>query len=233
MLFPLVSKPSLTLAPHCVRREQFLCQLFRKRTKFWRHGRILPLPNIHAWDIISGMIDIDETNESQGSALCKSCGLCCTGHLFIWAKLRPSELDHAEALGMNVFRSDPRQRGFSHPCPLWKGQCTIHDSPHYPHICRAYKCRLLKEVIGENTSLPDALRVIEKAKEMIHELEALLPASPNRNFRERLVAHLEYPGKSAGHGNAESEFRLKAGALLVFYNRVFGVNDLIDNPDEK
>lgn len=174
-----------------------------------------------------------ETSESQASTLCKSCGLCCTGHLFIWAKLRPAELAPAEALGMKVFRSDPAQRGFSHPCPLWQGQCTIHDSPHYPHVCRAYKCKLLKEVIGENDLLPNALIAVEQAKALIHELEALLPVSPNPNFRERLVARLEYLEKSTGPESTESEFRQKADALLIFYETVFGVNDLLDNPDEK
>lgn len=134
---------------------------------------------------------------------------------------------------MRVFRSDPRQRGFSHPCPLWKGQCPIHASPHYPHICRAYKCKLLKELLGENTSLSNALTVVEQAKGMIHELEALLPASTNLNFRERLVAHIEYLEKSAGQENADLEFRRKAAVLLIFYEKVFGVNDLIDNPEEK
>ena len=134
---------------------------------------------------------------------------------------------------MNVFRSDPRQRGFSHPCPLWKGQCTIHASPHYPHVCRAYKCKLLKEVISENILLPNALTVVEQAKGMIHELESLLPRSPNNNFRERLVEHIEYLKKSAGQENTDLEFRLKAGELLVFYEKVFGVNDLVDNPDEE
>ncbi len=134
---------------------------------------------------------------------------------------------------MNVFRSDPRQRGFSHPCPLWKGQCTIHASPHYPHVCRAYKCKLLKEVISENILLPNALTVVEQAKGMIHELEALLPGSPNNNFRERLVEHIEYLKKSAGQENTDLEFRLKAGELLIFYEKVFGVNDLVDNPDEE
>jgi hypothetical protein len=182
------------------------------------------------WDIISGMTDIDEKNESPADTLCKACGLCCSGHLFIWAKLRPSELDRAEAWGMKVFRSDPSQRGFSLPCPLWKGQCTIHTSPHYPHVCRAYKCKILKEVIGENTELPDALAALEQAKEMIRELNALLPASTNENFRERLVAHLESLGKPDGRN---MEFRQKADALLAFYENVFGVNDLIDKPNEE
>jgi len=128
---------------------------------------------------------------------------------------------------MKVFRDDPSQRGFSLPCPLWKGHCTIHTDPHYPHVCREYKCKLLKEVIAENIPLPDALKVMEQAKKMIDELKALLPASPNNNFRERFVEHFE---KSAG---MDSEFRQKADALLKFYEEYLGVKDLIDKPAEE
>jgi hypothetical protein len=71
------------------------------------------------------------------------------------------------------------------------------------------------------------LKVVEQAKGMIHDLEALLPSSPNTNFRERLVAQLE---KSA---DADLEFRLKADALLMFYKKVFGVKDVVDKPDEE
>ena len=176
---------------------------------------------------------MDETNESQGNILCKSCGLCCTGHLFVWAKLKSSELDSAKALGLNVFGSDPHQRGFSQPCPLWQGQCTIYTSSQYPHFCRTYKCKLLKEVLDESTSLPVALTVIQQAKGMIQELEWLLPSSPNPNFRERLVAQLEALEDADGHEHADLEFRQKADALLIFYEKVFGVKDLVDKPDEE
>jgi hypothetical protein len=176
---------------------------------------------------------MDETNESQANLLCRSCGLCCTGHLFIWAKLRPAELDPAEALGMRVFRSDPGQRGFSQPCPLWQGECTVHASPHYPRACRAYQCSLLKEMLAENLSLPDALPLVEEAKGMIHELEALLPASSTPNFRERLVEYLEHPKTYTEQEKPDLEFRGKAEALLRFYEQVFGVTDVVDKPDEE
>ena len=180
------------------------------------------------------MNDIDETNGSQGTILCKSCGLCCSGHLFIWAKLRSAELDSAEELGLNVFRSDPRQRGFSQPCPLWQGQCTIYTSPQYPHFCRTYKCKLLKEVLDENTPLAEALTVVEQAKGMIHEVEALLPGSSDPNFRERLVAHLENLEESDGQQNTDLDlWRQKADALLILYENVFGVKDLVDKSDEE
>src|SRR5687768_17008068 len=154
---------------------------------------------------------VDETKGSQANILCKSCGLCCTGHLFIWAKLRSAELDSATELGLNVFGSDPGQRGFSQPCPLWHGECTIYTSPQYPHFCRTYKCKLLKEVLDESIPLPDALTVVQQAKEMIHNVEALLPSSTNTNFRERLVAQLEALEESDGLEDTDLEFRQKAG----------------------
>ena len=171
-------------------------------------------------DMIFEMSDRDKINESEANILCKSCGLCCTGHLFVWSKLKSAELDSAEALGLNVFRSVPSQRGFSQPCPLWHGVCTIYTSPHYPHFCRTYKCKLLKQLLDETISLPHALTVVEQAKESIHKVEELLPASTNLNFRERLVAYLEE--------NPDEDFRLKARDLLTLYEKVFGVKDVVD-----
>jgi hypothetical protein len=180
--------------------------------------------------MIPGKNNMDETREKDAHHLCRSCGLCCTGHLFAWAKLRPAELDPAEALGLTVFRSDPGQRGFSQPCPLWKQECTIYDSPQYPHVCRAYKCKLLKEVMAGDASLSEALKRIGQANGLIGEMEALLPGSSNPNFRERLVAQLEaWQGPEA----EERGFRQKAEALLAFYEQVFGVDDLVERADEK
>jgi hypothetical protein len=136
-------------------------------------------------------------------------------------ELRPGELDPIEALGVKVFRSDPNEKGFSQPCPLWKGECTIYHTPDYPHSCRAYNCKLLKDVITEKRSLPEALALTGQAKEMIHEVEILLPASSNANFRERLAEHLE-------GGNADIHFQEQAKALLDFYEEIFGVDDIVD-----
>ncbi len=129
---------------------------------------------------------------------------------------------------MTVFRSDPTQRGFSQPCPLWRGVCTIYTSSHYPHACRAYKCKLLKEVISENISLSTGLAFVAQAKTMLRELEPLLPNQPSSNFRERFVARLEHPQDFAELKANEAEFQGKAAALLAFYEQVFGVNDLLE-----
>ena len=188
----------------------------------------IPLPCYHF-----RMISTNATIESQANTLCKSCGLCCTGHLFIWSKLRSAELDSAEALGLNVFRSVPSQRGFSQPCPLWQGECTVYTSPHYPHFCRTYKCKLLKQVMDETTSLPDALTIVQGAKGLIHEVEVLLPSSQTPNFRERLVAHLETLERAGEYENTDLDFRRKAESLLIFYEKVFGVKDMVEEPDQE
>jgi uncharacterized protein len=173
------------------------------------------------------MTDIDKTDESSDTILCKACGLCCTGHLFIWAKLRPAELDPAESLGLTVIRSEPRQRGFNQPCPLWQGECTIYTSKHYPHVCREYKCKLLKKMIREDISLVEALTHIEQTKEMILKLDKLLPDASSDNFRERLVAYLEGPRQK------DIELQHKAEDLLQVYEDVFGVNDLVETSGER
>lgn len=163
-------------------------------------------------------------NETQANTLCKSCGLCCTGHLFIWTKLRSTELDSIEALGVEVFRSVPHQRGFNQPCPLWQGQCTIYASPGYPRFCQTYKCKLLKQLLDGTASLHEALQHVERTKGTIQELEALLPDSTKSNFRERLVTQLETAE------TMEIDFRRKATELLTLYDKVFGVSDLVEPP---
>jgi len=84
-------------------------------------------------------------------------------------------------------------------------------------------------VIAENTSLPNALTVIEQAKEMIREAESLLPDSAETNFRQRLVTELE---EENGLARTDAEFRSKAEALLGYYEKVFGVDDLVEKADD-
>ena len=164
---------------------------------------------------------MDNTNDNLGMTLCISCGLCCTGHFFVWSKLRSAELDPIESLGLKVFR-EPGQRGFNQPCPLWQGQCTIYHSPHYPRFCHTYKCKLLKQLQNENIPLPEALIVVERAKELIKQVELLLPVSSKENFRERLVDHIE-------SSTAGIDFQRKANVFLIFLEMHFDLNDFLDS----
>ena len=172
------------------------------------------------------MTEIEYSRASEATTLCKACGLCCNGHLFSWVRLKAVELAPLQKLGLNVIRSDPRQRGFTQPCPMWNGECTIYQSQHYPRGCDSYRCKLLREVLDESVSLPKALRVVQQAKENIQEVDAFLPVSPSISFRERLIAQME-------QGNASAEFKRKAEALLVYFEKYFGVNDFFDKPEDE
>ena len=172
------------------------------------------------------MTQIQYSQASEATALCKACGLCCTGHLFAWVRLKAVELTPLENLGLNVIRSDPRQRGFTQPCPMWNGVCTIYDSRNYPKGCDSYKCKLLRELLDESVSLPKALKVVKQAMALIQEVEMFLPPAPEISFRERLIAQLE-------QGHTNSEFQQKANALLSYFDKQFGVNDFLAVSDER
>ena len=170
------------------------------------------------------MTVIEYSRASEATTLCKACGLCCTGHLFSWVRLKATELAPLEKLGMTVIRNDPRQRGFLQPCPMWDGTCSIYDSPHYPRGCDSYKCKLLRELLDESLELERALRMVKQAMVKIRSVEKLLPPSAHASFRERLVEQLE-------RGSSTPGFRSKADDLLDFFNDQFGVNDFLPKGD--
>ncbi len=169
------------------------------------------------------------TDESPSNILCKSCGLCCSGHLFAWVRLNATELSPAESLGLNVIRNDPRQRGFTQPCPLWDGMCTVYASPNYPRTCKTYKCIVLRRLLEGDIALPEALSTIQETLALIREIEPLLPASTAISFRERLITHKEFLEEKAGEQEeVDAEFLRKTEILLTYYEDRFGVDDFID-----
>jgi hypothetical protein len=173
------------------------------------------------------MTNTANTKESPSNVLCKSCGLCCSGHLFAWVRLNAPELDSAQSLGLNVIRNDPRQRGFTQPCPLWDGVCTVYTSPNYPRTCKTYRCIVLRRLLDEDITLPDALSTIQETLSLIREIEPLLPASSAVSFRERLITHKEFL-ESQEEKTEELEFLRKTEILLTYYEDRFGVDDFID-----
>lgn len=171
--------------------------------------------------------------EPASATLCKACGLCCTGHLFVNAEFKLAQVETTRALGLNVLQTNPETPVFSLPCPLWKGQCTIYTHPHKPSICGDFKCKLLREVEEEQLGLDEALLVVQRTKQLINELDAQVPVGQSNNFRRHLFEYLTELEKSTSHTEAEKAFRLKAGALLVMYTQRFGVIGLFNKPEQE
>lgn len=169
--------------------------------------------------------------EPQSQTLCKSCGLCCSGHLFSWVRLNANELDKTEALGLKVIRNDPRQRGFLQPCPVWRGGvCTVYTSPDYPSSCRKYKCKVLKQLLNEEINLTKGINQIEETLSLIREVENLLPVSSAISFRERIIEYKENLEKldSQSYSSNDKKFLQKVKELLDLYENRFGVDDFVD-----
>lgn len=167
--------------------------------------------------------------DAPANTLCKSCGLCCSGHLFSWVRLNAPEMDPVQGLGVPVIRNDPRQRGFTQPCPLWDGACTIYTSHSYPRSCAKYKCQVLRRLEDDDLSLSDALSIIQETLALIREIEALLPDLKTISFRERLIARKEdLESRKGEHSLVEQDFLRKTGKLLNYYEDRFGVDDFID-----
>jgi len=166
------------------------------------------------------------TDDTPANLLCKACGLCCSGHLFSWVRLNAPELEPVEKLGVPVIRNDPRQRGFTQPCPLWDGACTVYTSHAYPRSCAKYKCQVLRRLEDDDLSLPDSLSIIQETLTLIREIETLLPDPKTLSFRERLLAHKEE--LESKRMDLDGEFLQKTKILLARYETLFGVDDFID-----
>jgi hypothetical protein len=88
---------------------------------------------------------------------------------------------------------------------------------------------VLRRLLDDDISLPDALTIIRDTLDLIREIEPLLPASTAPSFRERLITHKEFlESKAEEQEEIESEFLRKAEELLIYYEDQFGVDDFID-----
>lgn len=177
------------------------------------------------------MTEVIHSREAEAGALCMACGLCCTGHLFSWVRLKAIELTPLERLGLNVIRNDPRQRGFTQPCRMWNGVCTIYESYDYPRGCKSYRCKLLRELLDESVEPAEALKVVKQARTLFRTVEKQLPKSTHSSFRERFIAQVKALKDSSAQGH-NAYFVSQAETLLTVIETRFGVMDFFDKPEE-
>ncbi|HEX8439593.1 YkgJ family cysteine cluster protein [Archangium sp.] len=108
------------------------------------------------------------------SALCQRCGLCCDGNLFSHVPLRPEEVAPARRHGLEVVALVGGSPALRQGCSALRDRrCTLYAER--PQGCRAYDCRLLREVAGGQLPLDEALAVVDRARALLAALEASLP----------------------------------------------------------
>ena len=177
------------------------------------------------------MTEIAYSQGDEAESLCKACGLCCTGHLFSWVQIKSAERSRLGQLGLKIIQPDAKKHGFSQPCPMWDGECSIYRSKNYPSGCRSFNCRLLRELLDEEVSLSKALRIVKQTKEKLGVIEKLLPSSSHVSFRDRVVEQLSYLGRSTRLTDAESELQAELNSLLDEIENRFGVRNFENAPE--
>lgn len=97
--------------------------------------------------------------------ICVTCGFCCDGTLFAYARLSPGEKGQLpEKIDLNSFTRDNKDY-FRHPCPYFSERCTIYNMKK-PDVCSTYRCQLLKDFAAEKLSLPEVMNIINEARRM-------------------------------------------------------------------
>lgn len=122
------------------------------------------------------MMSSDESM-NLGSDLCRECGLCCDGTVF--DRVDASEDESAETLvsiGLtNIAASSKGIIGFTQPCPQFSGCCSIYEQR--PHICRKFRCALLKAVDQGKRTVEAAILIVSDIKTLRNNLEPHLDDS--------------------------------------------------------
>lgn len=151
--------------------------------------------------------------QSPGSALCTSCGLCCTGALHQAAVLDEDEVAPARTIGLPVLNR--AKLSFSLPCPKLEGTCcTIYEDR--PRVCKRYRCNLLERLEDGRVSLADAMRIAQTAKPLIRKLQELTPVGMTLPEVRAAAAR-----RTADDNNLPSELRLAATAAAVYIDKHF------------
>jgi len=103
---------------------------------------------------------------SDASALCLNCGLCCDGTLFAKAKLLPAELPAARQACKST--GTDATEVLTLPCHFLRGTaCGIYDERF--HVCRKFRCELLKKLQSGIVSLKEASAIVADAKRWRHD----------------------------------------------------------------
>ena len=112
------------------------------------------------------------------SELCRRCGLCCDGNLFSHVPLLPTEIEPARRQGLAVVSLMGDSPAIRQCCSaLRERQCTVYAER--PERCRRYVCRLLEARAREELSQAEALAVVERARELLAEVERTLVPDPD------------------------------------------------------
>ncbi len=133
--------------------------------------------------------------EPLTDTLCLACGLCCNGVLF--ADVRPEPGDQSPLFA--------GRRRVPQPCPAFQaGDCTCAIYPERPARCRQFECRQLLAVRAGTTTIPQALKKIQRARKLASALEKRLSALGFDNVKRSLRGRFRQCQHAADQGRLDA-----------------------------
>lgn len=142
----------------------------------------------------------EQPNASQ--VLCIGCGVCCDGTLHDDTELAPEDERAAVEQDFSLFSKDDRL-AFRQPCPKFsQGKCRIYSER--PHVCRAYRCKLLKDVENGRVDVALARERVETAKALASAIRIFSGEAVTPQSRKALWERLTDLSKNEGHAPKDS-----------------------------
>lgn len=166
--------------------------------------------------------------------LCTRCGVCCDGTFFEEAMIQPSDLNPVTEK-LDLLRKDGKIK-IKLPCSHHVNyRCTIYE--HRPSVCRAYECKLLKECKEGKVEEGDALRVIDKLKSAVEELDEILEKAGIPKQKRGVFKRMQALEKESFAIMTQPEYRKQYGTLLIKFRLLqelltqrFGISFKKKNP---
>lgn len=155
------------------------------------------------------------------SALCLSCGLCCSGALHHHVRLRPEEVERAATWPVTTSLDDGRHH-MDLPCGCLDGsRCTVYGER--PAACRTFACRLLLRYRAGEIDEAEAQGIIDATTHAFARMrEALVPMRRAGLWRRRDDdAERTTDGDDPAIAGIAPEIRLAAGAAGLLLGRHF------------
>ncbi len=158
----------------------------------------------------------------QSAELCQACGICCTGAFFSHVTVSSKEAEILKSTAIETHVNKKEKIVFDQPCFALSGtSCSIYDKR--PGSCRAFLCKLTRNVLTGETELDSALGTVAELKALTAWLVANAPLdmikhelNPSTNKPDSIDKTLTawHNLKSKAGGNTAPEVRARSLGLL-------------------
>lgn len=159
-----------------------------------------------------------EQTEALEQRLCKACGFCCDGTLFLHVRISESEPIRAyKKAGLQLMDSPEGKVTMRQPCSGFsKGSCQTYHCR--PLRCGEFKCALLKQASEGAVTESNALEVIRETKKIRSRYTALLHQIFPEFEQKSIVSTYRQIRKASKHlsGEALKLFRARKSQLKEY-----------------